>query len=187
MRETAQHVLGVRLARAIAQLRPEAAADLLVVPVPLHASRLSERGFNQADVLARAALAELRRSDRGWGLKLESTLLERVRDGRRFFGLDPAARRRQIRGAFRLRDQKQAKHRLQGREVLLIDDILTTGATARECARVRKAAGAARVWVATVARAQPAGLSRKGAREGDEAGLPADVARWDAAPVSPAG
>jgi predicted amidophosphoribosyltransferase len=71
-----------------------------------------------------------------------------VRQTEAQFVLSPAGRRRNLRGAFLVTGD------LAGKEVLLVDDIMTSGATARECARVLKAAGAARVWVATVARAQ---------------------------------
>jgi orotate phosphoribosyltransferase len=75
---------------------------------------------------------------------------------------------------------------IRGREVLLIDDIMTTGATARECARVLQRAGAAKVWVATVAKAQPESvrvLRGEGFEEFSEAG-DEPVARWDAVPAS---
>jgi hypoxanthine-guanine phosphoribosyltransferase len=72
---------------------------------------------------------------------------------------------------------------IRGREVLLIDDIMTTGATARECARVLLRAGVAKVWVATVAKAQPESVRVLRAEEFGEA-ADSTVARWDATPVS---
>jgi orotate phosphoribosyltransferase len=69
---------------------------------------------------------------------------------------------------------------VRGREVLLIDDIMTTGATARECARVLLRAGTAKVWVATVAKAQPESVRTLRADGPGES----MVARWDAVPVS---
>jgi predicted amidophosphoribosyltransferase len=75
-------------------------------------------------------------------------VLERTRDTQSQIGLTPHQRRENMRGAFRVKNRE----RLSGREVLLVDDVFTTGATASECARVLRRAGAARVWVATVAR-----------------------------------
>ena len=77
-------------------------------------------------------------------------MLERKRDTESQFGLTPKGRRRNLQGAFAVRDGAA----VVGREVLLIDDIYTTGATARECARMLRRAGATKVWVATLARAQ---------------------------------
>jgi orotate phosphoribosyltransferase len=86
------------------------------------------------------------------------------------FAMDPSERRKSLRGAFRVVDAEAVR----GREVLLVDDIMTTGATARECARVLRRAGAAKVWVATMARAYGAGAALS-TRDGA-------VAMWDAGP-----
>jgi ComF family protein len=112
-----------------------------VVPVPLHVDRLREREFNQALALARVVC---RRA--GWPLWWN--LLERVRDTRAQVGLDAAARRRNLRGAFAVRRPE----RLEGRRVVLLDDVLTTGSTVNECARALKRAGAATVAVLAIAR-----------------------------------
>lgn len=173
-RPVAAHVLGSRLAEAILKLEGEAARELVVVPVPLFAARQQKRGFNQAEVLARAALKVLRKKRQGWDLRLECGALKRVRDTRSLFSLAPHQRRSSIRGAFRVGESDLVR----GCEVLLVDDILTTGATARECSRVLLRAGAAKVWVATVARAQAEGVVAR-----DEVREPhAEVAFWDAAP-----
>jgi adenine/guanine phosphoribosyltransferase-like PRPP-binding protein len=87
-------------------------------------------------------------------------------------GYDPGQRRRALIGAFRIADAQAET--LRGREVLLIDDIMTTGATARACSGVLLRAGAAKVWVATVARAQPEAPSAAAQHE------PYDVALWSA-------
>jgi ComF family protein len=134
--------LGRLLAPSLARLDPGVEA---LVPVPLHPRRLRERGFNQASLLARAA----RRTARA-GPPVEE-LLDRVRDTAPQASLDDAAaRRRNVRGAFAVR-----RAEARGRHLALVDDVLTTGATAAECARALRAAGAARVDVLTLARALP--------------------------------
>ncbi|HTP41835.1 MAG TPA: ComF family protein [Nitrospiria bacterium] len=120
-----------------------------VVPVPLHAERLREREFNQALALARVVCRET-----GWPLRW--SLLERIRPTRSQVGLDAVERRRNVRRAFRVRDDESA----QGERLLLIDDVMTTGSTVHECARVLKRAGASSVQVLTVARQLRDGLQR---------------------------
>ncbi len=168
MRRIADHVLGDGMAAAILKLEDEAASELTVVPVPLFASRQRSRGFNQAQVLAEAGIAKLRRLRPSWKLQMRPDVLCRVRDTRPLFVLDPGTRRKSLRGAFRV----EPADAIRGREVLLVDDILTTGATARECSRVLMRAGAAKVWVATMARAQAESV-RVRADSGS------NVARWD--------
>ena len=129
--------LGALIAHAAQALPP---ADA-VVAVPLHPRRLRERGFNQAALLARAAAADL-------DLPMLSGALERVRETGAQTELDRALRAANLRGSMR------AERRLvDGRAILLVDDVLTTGATASACAAALLAAGAASVFVATVARA----------------------------------
>ncbi len=127
------------------------ADQVLVVPVPLFATREKKRGYNQAKLLAEAAIAALRRREPRWELRLCPGALQRVKDTPTLYALNPRQRRTNLRGAFAVCDAEAVR----GREVLLIDDIMTTGATARECARVLKQAGAAKVWVVTAARALP--------------------------------
>jgi ComF family protein len=112
-----------------------------VVPVPLHVERLREREFNQALALGQAVCRAT-----GWPLRWD--LLERVRPTRAQVGLDAVERRRNVRRAFRVRRAEA----VEGRRLLLIDDVMTTGSTVHECARVLKQAGAEAVQVATVAR-----------------------------------
>jgi len=141
--------LGRMLARAIAQLADEAPGEMLVVPVPLHRTKYAERGFNQARSLAFHALGELRKSHPEWRLTLASSTLMRLRATESQFGLTPRQRRLNVRGAFEVSDPAAVTQK----HVLIIDDIFTTGATARAAALALDRAGAASVWVATLARA----------------------------------
>jgi ComF family protein len=113
----------------------------VVIPVPLHRSRLRWRGFNQAALLG-AALA--RRLD----CPLDVSSLSRVRSTPPQTARDRSQRARNVRDAFAVRRPA----RVAGRRVLLVDDVMTTGATANECARVLRAAGARRIDVLTLAR-----------------------------------
>jgi ComF family protein len=112
-------------------------ADLMA-PVPLHPSRLRQRGFNQALLLAQAFP----------GVQLERELLTRVRPTPSQTGLNPKERRENVKRAFAV----PRPETLKGKKVLLIDDVLTTGATVKECARVLCQTGALQVDVLTVAR-----------------------------------
>ena len=142
----AANVLGRMLAEAVADLEAGwAPSAVLVIPVPLSSAKFRARGFNQAELIARSALKLTASRDR---YALATDVLERTRDTQSQIGLTPHQRRANMRGAFRAKDRSK----LSGREVLLVDDVFTTGATASECARMLRRAGAARVWVATVAR-----------------------------------
>ena len=113
----------------------------LVVPIPLSAERLHERGYNQAGLLARA-FAELA------GLPFAPAGAARTRHTASQVGLSSDMRYVNVRGAFR------AERRLvAGRSVVLVDDVCTTGATLSACAEALRAAGAAAVWGFTLARA----------------------------------
>jgi ComF family protein len=133
------------LARPLAKLIVEqwgAALDADVaalVPVPLARGRQAERGFNQAALLAERLAAAL-------GVPARPRWLARVRATAPQSDLGAAERRANVRGAF------VAHPAVAGRHVVVVDDVLTTGATVAECARALKAAGAARVGVLAVAR-----------------------------------
>ena len=141
--------LGRMLAQAVLKLHGEAPAEMLVVPVPLHRTKQKERGFNQARALAEHAVASLASTHPDWTLTLETRALARMRLTKSQAGLSMRQRRINMRAAFDVLDVDA----VEGRDVLLVDDILTTGATARSAARALKRAGAASVWVATLARA----------------------------------
>ncbi len=150
--------LGRLLAHAIAPLADVAPAAMLVVPVPLHPSKQTGRGFNQARLLAACALASLRKTHPAWQLALTSEILTRCRDTDSQADLTPRQRRLNVRGAFRVSDPEA----VNGKHVLIVDDILTTGATVRAAAQALVSAGAETVWVATLARARMTNSHRFG-------------------------
>lgn len=132
------------LARAAADILPEADA---VTPVPLHRVRLLARRYNQAAEIARP-LARLA------GLAYFPDALVRRRQTGSQGGKSAQARRRNVAAAFVAPERWRA--RLAGKRIVLVDDVLTTGATAEACARALKAAGAARVDLAVIARVKQA-------------------------------
>jgi len=129
------------LARTMARvLAPRLAdRDAVLVPVPLHRWRLWSRGFNQSVAIARAL-------ERRTGHAVRVDLLDRIRPTQMLRGLNPTARRKAVRGAFAVRGRVDDAH------VYLVDDVLTTGATANACARALKKAGAKRVTLVCWAR-----------------------------------
>ncbi len=152
--------MGRMLAEAIAHLAGEAPAEMLVVPIPLHRSKYAQRGFNQARSLAIHALETLGKTHPEWRLRLASTTLMRLRATESQAGLTPRQRRLNVRGAFTVSDPAVVKLK----HILLIDDIFTTGATARAAAQALMKAGAASVWVATLARAGSSDRFRRGSQ-----------------------
>jgi len=158
--------LGMQLADAISLLAPEAPLRMLVVPVPLYIAKRHSRGFNQSELLAKAALRSLRRTHPDWKLKLGRGTLMRSRATESQSGLSTRQRRLNLRGVFSV----PKPDRIAGRDVLLVDDIYTTGATARACSKALLKAGAKSVWVATLARSQREGVALWDANFGKTAG-----------------
>lgn len=146
-----------RLAKPLGRLlfhafisHPELAETELVVPIPLHSSRARRRGFNQAALILKQWPLLLRQyGGPAPAIAGDGSLLKRVRKTPAQTGLNRSQRRTNIRQAFALR----AAAPVEGKTVLLIDDVCTTGATVNECARVLKKGGAKTVNVLTLARA----------------------------------
>jgi len=157
---TADRILGRMLAQAIEALAPDVPAEMLVVPVPLHRSKRAARGFNQARALADRAIRILRRAHPEWRLTLAPRILIRIRATASQAGLTTRQRRHNLRGAFRVSDASA----VEGRHVLVVDDIFTSGATARAAAKALADSGAAGIWIATLARAQRFNVNLRGSR-----------------------
>lgn len=137
--------LGKLLAKAIMDLHlPSDTKPPMIVPVPLHSSKRRERQFNQSELIARAALRHLPPQ-----FAFDRKALVRHRNTRSQVGLDRETRIQNMHGAFKV----VASQPIQGRIIIVVDDVMTTGTTVSECARVLKRAGAAKVFAATVARA----------------------------------
>jgi ComF family protein len=128
------------MARYMAPLVGEG-SDRLLVPVPLHRTRLWGRGFNQSALVARELSRRL-------GIAAEPMALKRTRRTPPLKGMSPLQRRKTVAGAFRVRDRSA----VAGKTVILVDDVLTTGSTAEACARTLKRAGASRVELVSWAR-----------------------------------
>ena len=134
----AAHVLG----RVLGQLpRPWMGAKPLVIPIPLADQRLGVRGYNQAHWIARSAA-------KGWQLRLASRALRKTVQTRRQAESDHASRQHNLVGLFRAAEQ------LRGQRVLLVDDIMTTGATLREATRAIHAVGGQVIAAAVIARVE---------------------------------
>ncbi|MFQ5671748.1 MAG: ComF family protein [Nitrospinales bacterium] len=116
--------------------------DFLVVPAPLHVAKMKERGFDQSYLIAREVA-------KAADLPLDAGRLVRIKKTEPQAGMSKGDRLQNVRGAFRVTRPEE----LKGRNILLVDDVFTTGATVNEAARVLKKSGARRVFVFTLARA----------------------------------
>jgi len=143
----------VAIARTMAHymsplVRPQ--DEAILVPVPLHRTRLWTRGFNQSALVARELSRRLK-------IAADPLLIRRIRRTPPLKGMSPIQRRKTVAGAFRVSD----KAAVQGKTVILVDDVLTTGSTAEACARALKRAGAARIELVSWARVvKPSQLMR---------------------------
>ena len=135
-----QHVERLLVA---APLREPLNSSTRVVPVPLHPKRLKTRGFNQASILGQTLAKALK-------LPLDEVSLGRISTTEKYrAGMDPKGRRETVAGAFEVRHPRL----VAGENILLVDDVFTTGATVSACAEALFGAGAGNVFVLTVARA----------------------------------
>ncbi len=123
----------------------------VLVPVPLNASRQRERGFNQAELLAQGLRAGLAKARGGRGAYIDARALRKIRATPPQTGLSLSARHENVRGAFAVPHAERVKDKW----VVLVDDVMTTGATLSACARALRQAGARSVCALTLARATP--------------------------------
>jgi ComF family protein len=138
------------MARYMAPLIPVMDGDAVLVPVPLHRSRLWQRGFNQSALVARELSRRLE-------LRAHPLALRRLKRTPPLKGMSALQRRKTVAGAFTVPD----KSAVADKTVILIDDVLTTGSTAEACAKALQRAGAARVELITWARVvRPSQLMR---------------------------
>lgn len=148
--------LGKRLGELLVSVwrpfeEPSEGETPVVVPVPLHLSRERERGFNQAALLARGLSRGLRQKWGREGPRVDGRCLRRTRATLPQTGLSLQARRENVLGVFAVASAED----IRGRVVVLVDDVMTTGATLSACAGALKRAGALRVIALTLARATP--------------------------------
>lgn len=138
------------MARYMAPLLDGEAQGFTVVPVPLHRWRLWSRGFNQSGLVAR----ELART---WGAQCDGALLQRTRRTQPLKGMNHGQRKKAVAGAFAVSDPS----RVAGRNILLVDDVLTSGSTAEACAKALRKGGARRIELICWARVvRPSQLMR---------------------------
>jgi len=132
---------GIFIAKKIANDEKLSMSDM-IIPVPLHHARKRERGYNQSELIGRKVGREL-------SIKYEPKLLERTRQTLTQTLFDAEGRRKNIAGAFSI--GKGFLDQVAGKSFLLIDDVITTGSTIRECARILKENGSSAVYAASAA------------------------------------
>lgn len=133
------------LADVFGKLMADYAAELkehinLIIPVPLHIEKLKKRGFNQSWLICKAL-------GREWGIDSSDKALVRSRYTESQINLSKKQRLSNVRGAFAL----NSRFKIQGKSVLIVDDIMTTGSTLNECSRMLKSGGASHVYALTAA------------------------------------
>jgi len=144
------HIIDELVEKAMAKVKFNLPEDTYITYVPMRPKKERQRGFNQSELIARK-LGQLLH-------QVEQPLLEKTKDNRSQVGLGPKEREENVKGAFRATTQSgtltdEKFHFKQApKNVLLVDDIYTTGATVKECVRVLKKAGVKNVWVFTLAR-----------------------------------
>lgn len=134
------------IANALRSQLPDDVADWSIVPVPLHASRLWQRGFNQSLLIAHALAGSS-------GAKVEAETLVRRKRTRPLRGMSPKQRAKEVKSVFALNPAHKGS--LKGRRIILVDDVYTTGATVRACSKMLKRAGADEILVFCWARVVP--------------------------------
>ena len=117
----------------------------MIIPVPLHPHRLKERGFNQSQLLGRVLAKKLH-------VPCDPFVLIRTKDTDPQVGLSEKERKENVRGAFAVNPGRHS--RIEGKTLLVLDDVMTTGATVEECARTLKNSGAEKICVLTIARVE---------------------------------
>lgn len=138
--------LAVPLAKLMAEILTKELPtyrDYFLLPVPMHSSRLRDRGFNQAELLSDEIASSLQ-------LESLNKLVTREKKTSFMYNLKSKLREKNIKGAFKLHDPQQ----LTGKNILIVDDILTTGSTIYELAKLLKKGGAAKIYALTLARTE---------------------------------
>lgn len=148
--------LGKRLGELLAGVWEEIEEDhgvdrAVLVPVPLHVLRQRERGFNQAELLAQGLSDSLGKTHGGPAPQVDARSLRRIRATPPQTGLSVSARHENVRGVFSV----VRPERIRDKRIVLVDDVMTTGATLSACAQALKSAGARSVYALTLARATP--------------------------------
>lgn len=134
------------IAKSLGKQLPEDAGDWLFLPVPLHPSRLWQRGFNQSLLIAKYLAEPI-------GGAVEAEVLLRRKRTRPLRGMSPKQREAEVKAVFALNPVYKAG--IKGKNIILVDDVFTTGATARACAKILKRGGAKYVLIFCWARVVP--------------------------------